>query len=302
MSPHSPEASKLSCVINTHCFCEKYKYTNYIKKMSEILNLKTPVTYYGGKQLMARHILPLIPKHNLYCEPFCGGAAVFFRKPMSGVEILNDTNRELINFYRVIQNDFTSLEKEIAITLHSRDLFRKASVIYNNPDMFSELKRAWALWVLSTQGFSGQLDSSWGYDKAKNSTPKKINNKKEAFTVDLAIRLQQVQLECADALYIIRSRDTKEAFFYVDPPYYNSDMGHYDGYSIDDYEALLKLLVRIEGKFMLSSYPSDILAEYTKMHGWQTRSFNGNVSVGAKSGKPKSKVEVLTANYDLSTV
>jgi DNA adenine methylase len=109
--------------------------------MSEILNMKTPITYYGGKQLMAKYILPMIPEHILYCEPFAGGAAIFFAKLPSEVEVLNDTNRELINFYRVVQNDFTSLEKEIQITLHSRDLHRKASVIYNNPDMFSELKR-----------------------------------------------------------------------------------------------------------------------------------------------------------------
>lgn len=109
--------------------------------MSEILNLKTPITYYGGKQLMARHILPLIPVHNLYCETFAGGAAIFFAKEPSNIEVLNDTNREIINFYRVLQQDFTSLEKEVQITLYSRDLHRKASVIYNNPDMFSELKR-----------------------------------------------------------------------------------------------------------------------------------------------------------------
>ena len=192
--------------------------------MSEKLNLKTPITYYGGKQMMARHILPMIPEHNLYCEPFAGGAAIFFAKPRSEIEVLNDTNRELINFYRVLQNDFTSLEKEINITLHSRDLHRKASVIYNNPDMFSELKRAWALWVLASQGFAGQLDSSWGYDLTKNSTPRRLNNKKKAFKVDLAIRMQEVHLECADALYIIRSRDIADAFFYVDPPYFNANI------------------------------------------------------------------------------
>ena len=263
------------------------------------MNLKTPITYYGGKQNMVKNILPIIPVHNLYCEPFAGGAAIFFAKEPSGVEVLNDTNRELINFYRVIQNDFTSLEKEIKITLHSRDLHRKASVIYNNPDMFSELKRAWALWVLSTQGFSGQIDSSWGYDKSRNSTPKRIENKKEAFTYDLAIRLQQVQLECADALYIIRSRDTSESFFYADPPYYNADMGHYDGYSKDDFEALLKLLAIIKGKFLLSSYPSDILAEYSNANGWKTKSINGTVTVATKSGNRKQKVEVLTCNYVL---
>lgn len=246
---------------------------------------------------MVKHILPLIPDHNLYCEPFAGGAAIFFAKEPSEVEILNDTNRELINFYRVVQSDFTSLEKEIKITLHSRDLHRKACVIYNNPDMFSELKRAWALWVLSTQGFAGQLDSSWGYDIKKNATPKKLENKKEAFTIDLAIRLQQVQIECADALYIIRSRDNDRAFFYVDPPYYNSDMGHYDGYSLDDFEGLLKLLSGIQGKFLLSSYPSVILNDYIKRHGWETISIAGRVSVAAKTGKQKTKIEVLTRNY-----
>lgn len=270
--------------------------------MSEKLNLKTPITYYGGKQMMVKTILPLIPEHRLYCEPFAGGAAIFFAKQPSEVEVLNDTNRELINFYRVVQGDFTSLEKEIMITLHSRDLHRKASVIYNNSDMFSELRRAWALWVLATQGFAGQIDSSWGYDKTKNSTPKKIGNKKEAFTTDLAIRLQQVQLECADALYIIRSRDNAMAFFYVDPPYFNSDMGHYDGYSKEDFEALLVLLSGIQGRFLLSSYPSDVLSKYINLHGWHTTSFDGLVSVAAKSGKQKSKVEVLTYNYRLNTI
>lgn len=265
--------------------------------MSEILRMKTPVTYYGGKQLMARHILPLIPVHTLYCEPFCGGAAIFFTKPPSGVEVLNDTNRELINFYRVLQDDFSALEKEVQISLHSRDLFRKASVIYNNPDMFSDIKRAWALWLLSSQGFSGQLDSSWGYDVAKNTTTKKIDNKRKAFTIDLAIRLQNVQLECADALYIIRSRDSVNSFFYIDPPYYNSDMGHYDGYSLNDFEELLILLAQIKGKFLLSSYPSDCLAQHVKSNGWKQLTFDSKVSVAAKSGNQKTKTEVLTMNF-----
>lgn len=265
--------------------------------MSEKLNLKTPVTYYGGKQQMAKHIVPLLPVHNLYCEPFCGGAAIFFAKEKSNVEVLNDTNRELINFYRVVQNDFGLLEREIQISLHSRDLHRKASVIYNHPDLFSDIKRAWALWVLSAQGFAGQIDSSWGYDVSKNSTPKKIANKREAFNLDLAIRLQDIQLECADALYIIRSRDRVDSFFYCDPPYYNSDMGHYDGYSLNDFTELLDALSNIKGKFMLSSYPSPILKDYTKRHGWTTKTFDSKVSVNAKAGNQKTKTEVITMNY-----
>lgn len=270
--------------------------------MSEKLNLKTPVTYYGGKQMMCSKIVPLLPAHKLYCEPFCGGAAIFWAKKPSELEVLNDTNRELINFYQVVKNDFTSLEKEIRITLNSRDCFRKASNIYNNPDMFSEIKRAWALWVLSHQGFVGKLDSSWGYDKSKNRTAKKVSNSRDSFTEDLAIRLQNCSIECADANYIIRSRDTSESFFYCDPPYYNSNMGHYDGYSITDFRELLETLANIKGKFMLSSYPSDILNEYISKFGWHTKSFEMRISVNAKStgeDKKQRKTEVLTANYEI---
>ncbi|WP_295794896.1 DNA adenine methylase [Mucilaginibacter sp.] len=212
---------------------------------------------------------------------------------------MNDTNKELMNFYKVVQNDFVSLEKEIRITLHSRDLHRKASVIYNNPDLFNEIKRAWAVWLLSTQSFASMLDSSFGYDKAKNTTTKKIINKRDAFTEDLAIRLQNVQLESADALYVIRSRDGINSFFYCDPPYFNSDCGHYDGYSEQDFENLLITLSKIEGKFLLSSYPSDVLMRYAKEHGWHMWSVEQNVTINNKSGYVKRKVEVLTANYPL---
>ena len=60
--------------------------------------MKPPLTYYGGKQKLARQIVSMIPEHRLYCEPFFGGGAVFFAKPPASVEVINDTNGELINF------------------------------------------------------------------------------------------------------------------------------------------------------------------------------------------------------------
>ena len=265
--------------------------------------MRTPISYYGGKQTMIGRIIPLIPKEaKLYAEPFIGGAAIFFAKEKHNVEVINDTNKELINFYKVVQNDYYALDKHIRITLHSRDMHRKASVIYNNPDMFDDVKRAWAVWVLSNQSFNSILDGSWGYERKTEKTTKKLTNKREAFTEEIAIRLQNVQIECADALYIIRNRDMKESFFYCDPPYFNANMGHYDGYTIEDFEMLLKTLSAIEGKFLLSSYPSDILKQYTKEHGWNTIEYEMHVSAASKNGKNKRKIEVLTANYPIRKI
>src|SRR5690606_40110212 len=90
--------------------------------------------------------------------------------------------------------------------------------------------------------------------------------------------------------------------YYCDPPYFNSDCGHYDGYSKEDFEVLLQTLQACEGKFLMSSYPSDILADYTKQNGWYTLSVEQSVSVasGTSTKRGKKKIEVLTANYDLS--
>jgi DNA adenine methylase len=167
--------------------------------------MRTPISYYGGKQTLSAIILGLIPEHRIYCEPFLGGAAVFFAKKPSKVEIINDTNGELINFYEALKRDFSALEKEIEISLHSRLRHKQARVIYENPKMFDRVKRAWAVWMLANISFGGKLNGCFGYDRTGVSS-KKLANKRTVFTVDYAVRLQEVQIECCDALRVIQSR------------------------------------------------------------------------------------------------
>lgn len=265
----------------------------------EMKRMKPPLTYYGGKQTLAPLIVSLIPEHILYAEPFCGGAAVFFHKPPSKVEVINDSNGELMNFYKVCREKFRPLQKLIRRTLHSRNAFRQAEVIYYNPELFDEVQRAWAVWTLCAQGFSSKVTGPFGFDKTDNTTSKRISHKRENFTEQYARRLENIQIECADALYIIQSRDHKDAFFYCDPPYIGSDCGHYKGYTEADYEALLRLLSVIKGKFLLSSYPSEILERYSKKYKWDLIKKELFVTVNIKSGNPKRKTELLTANYPL---
>ena len=126
---------------------------------------------------------------------------------------------------------------------------------------------------------------------------KKIMNKRESFTEEYAIRLAETQIECADALYIISSRDAEESFFYCDPPYPNCDQGHYDGYSMEDFERLLSKLAGIKGKFLLSSYPYPELEKASKENGWFTQKIEMTKSMDAGAKDRKKKIEVLTANY-----
>ena len=56
------------------------------------------IPWIGGKRRLADRIFPLFPQHSCYVEPFAGGAALFFLRPVPAeVEVLNDVNGDLIN-------------------------------------------------------------------------------------------------------------------------------------------------------------------------------------------------------------
>lgn len=75
--------------------------------------MKTPISYYGGKQTMLKYILPLIPSHKLYTEAFCGGAAVLFAKRPADGEIINDIDMDITNFYWMAKAYYHDLKQEI---------------------------------------------------------------------------------------------------------------------------------------------------------------------------------------------
>jgi DNA adenine methylase len=258
--------------------------------------MKTPISYYGGKQTMIKHLMELIPAHRIYCEPFFGGGALFFAKPKSEVEVINDINGEVVNFYKVVKTKFSELQKEIQATPHSRELYKKAMIVYEHPDLFNEVKRAWALWTLTNQGFASMI-GSWGFGKT-NSKEKSLANKREDFTNAYAQRLKTVQIESNDALKVIARCDSKETFIYADPPYIGSDMGHYSGYTEEEYKKLLDALTKVKGKFLLSSYPSPILSQYIKKYKWNVKKVEKSVAVTKHTDKKKT--EMLVFNYDPS--
>lgn len=243
---------------------------------------------------MIRYLLDLIPGHRIYCEPFFGGGALFFAKPKAEVEIINDLNGEVINFFKVLKSKFPALQKEIQATLHSRELYKKAMKIYNDPKAYTDVQRAWALWTATNQGFAGMI-GSWGFGKT-NSKEKAVAFKRENFIRAYEDRLRTVQVENHDALKVIARCNEKDAFIYCDPPYIGSDQGHYSGYSETEYKALLNALAKTKAKFLLSSYPSKMLSQYIKKYKWKTKKIEKYVAVTKLTDKKKT--EVLVFNYD----
>jgi DNA adenine methylase len=247
---------------------------------------------------MLKHILPLIPKHTIYTEAFFGGGAVFFAKEPVESETINDISNLAVVFYKIAKTDFDNLKSKIEATLFSRATYSVAFAIYRMPHLFNALQQAWAFYVATNMAFSCNV-GSWGYDKYGKRL-KAFQNKKLVFDTSIVERLEHTQIENNDACKVIMSRDTEDAFHYVDPPYIDSDQGMYGGYTHSHYKELLETLTKVKGKFLLSSYPSDILTQYNKKNEWYTKTFEKPLSAAKTSGKPrKRKIEVLTANYPI---
>lgn len=133
----------------------------------------------------------------------------------------------VVVFYEVLKSDYKALQQKIEQTLHSRETYKKALLIYQSPWLFADspLIRAWAFYVVTNQGFACKI-GSWGYDKVKKAALT-FQNKIDSFEQRMSERLRYTQIEQNQAHKVIQSRDSKDAFIYADPPYINTNQGHY---------------------------------------------------------------------------
>jgi DNA adenine methylase len=269
--------------------------------------MRTPITYYGGKQRIAGEIISMFPDHKLYCEPFFGGGAVFFQKLKSRIEVINDQDNNLINFYSCVQNRFSELQELVRQTLHSETMYYYAKDIWKSRIETNDIERAWAIWLITNGSFAGSMHGGWkwcnGTSGGQSATM--IMNKRNEFSEQLHRRLESVQISCRDALKVIQDRDGKDTLFYLDPPYPGCNQQHYFGYTHKDLFDLLQLLTTIKGKFILSNYWCQTLRYHILKYGWKYREIEVSMRItnlGRGENRKKDiqkRTEILVYKYDI---
>lgn len=167
--------------------------------------------YHGGKRRMLKYILPLIPEHKTYIEPFAGGLAVFLAKKRCKVEVVNDYNREIANFYRYVKFHCASLIDELEWYLHSRENFM---LLMDNPGL-TELQRAARWYLLKVCSFGGLVTLM---DETKEALGDLIKT-----NISANFRVKRTFGRCLhrnkDWEEVVEFFDSEEAFTYFDPPY-----------------------------------------------------------------------------------
>ena len=118
-------------------------------------HLRSPIQWYGGKGNMVAKLLPLLPSHKQYCEPFFGGGSVFFAKRPCPHETINDLDEGVTNFFRVLRNRGEEFIRRAQLTEYNEALYSECRATWRKePD---ELLRAWKWWVVARQSFSGRF-------------------------------------------------------------------------------------------------------------------------------------------------
>lgn len=254
------------------------------------MTVRTPLTYYGGKQALARQIVPLLPSHRVYLEPFAGGAAVLFAKPRAERETLNDLDGTIMRFWRALRDQPDELAQAVALTPYGRQEWRESRdetdddleaarrLLVNVDQSFSRSRRSWAPPCIG-DGRGRWQPGSWA------NLPAKL--------LAATDRLAGVALENCDALSLIERFDRDDCVMYLDPPYTGDHRlrakgaaaGGSHGYDVDTTPTLWADMVEVlrgvtKARVLLSGYP----CEEAEGLGWEMVPLTARRTVQSRDG------------------
>ena len=217
--------------------------------------------YPGSKARLAERIVALMPPHTAYVEPFFGSGIVLMRKPRVRTETVNDIDRRVVTYFRMLRDRPVELAAAVSATPYARDELADRG----DPSDDLEVARRFAVecWQ-SREGFPRE-GLHWRRDLndiALAGTWARLPEK----VLAAAERMQGVQIENCDALEIIQGSRRKGTLLYVDPPYLGRDL-YGTGLTYEGHVALLEAVNRHPGPVVLSGRES--LLYDTLLADWQ---------------------------------
>jgi DNA adenine methylase len=205
------------------------------------------IPWIGGKRRLADLLIPRFPAHKTYIEVFAGGAALYFLRPPADVEVINDVNGDLVNLYRVVKHHLEEFVRQFKWALSSREVFKWLQD--TPPETLTDVQRAARFYYLQQQCFGGKLEGqTWG--TATTAPPVNLLRIEEQLSA-AHLRLTSTYVERLDWRECMRRYDRPHSFFYLDPPYWQTE-GYGVEFGFQHYEAMADVLRGLQGKAIVS--------------------------------------------------
>ena len=231
--------------------------------------LLSPLKYHGGKSYLARRIIGLMPPHRSYVEPFAGGLNVLLNKEPR-IEITNDIDRDLINFWRQLRESIDFFHEYVPSLKYERSTFLDSKVLVTHDD-----DRVRAMWYLVRNRMSrGGFGEDFGWSerlrgkKHGNPIPGDVNAWRTMIrnldTVSKRIaRTGFASLDFMSFFESIESTldvdiDDSSVLVYADPPYHPDTRTAKDAYQNEmtdlQHRVLIEWFWEMGCKVMVSGY------------------------------------------------
>jgi len=201
----------------------------------------------GGKTRLLPIVLPLIKPHVCYCEPFAGGLAVLLAKKPSVREVVNDLNGDVINLYNQVKFHLPELEREVEWILNSR----KNLFDFMGQPGLTEIQRASRWLMRNKMSFGGNMDSFGVAKTSGGGASQSRFNIMDSMRL-LNQRLDKVTFENVDYARCIKLYDSKDSFFFIDPPYLHAKVKNYAGWTEEQMRSLRQTVDGIQGRWVLT--------------------------------------------------
>ena len=264
--------------------------------------LKSPLFWMGGKYHIANWIISYFDYSvKTYLELFGGAGHILFKKKPHKIEIFNDIDGEIINFFLILKEKKDELKQELEKIPYSREIFNLFSK--QNPEESSNLERAVRWFYIIRNSFSGIPNTGWSYGFASNHA-KHYFNSLNLFDL-VQKRIKNVQFENRDyrkILSAITKEKQKDILIYVDPPYF--DVNYYTTiWKKEDHEELAEWLNKLNCKIVISYYYFKYIEDWYPKDKWRYYTKEAiKYSVGLTINNPKTKriksKEVILLNYN----
>jgi len=253
--------------------------------------MATPIIpWIGGKRRLAKHLLPLFPEHQCYVEPFAGGAALFFMKAPSEVEVLNDINGDLINLYRVVKHHLEEFVRQFKWALISRQIY--AWLKATPEETLTDIQRAARFYYLQKMAFGAKVTSQH-FGTATTSAPRLNLLRIEEELSAAHLRLSRAYIEHLSWDGCIKRYDRPHSLFYLDPPYWGTE-GYGVDFGLEQYDVMAALAKSIAGKMIISV--NDIPEMRQAFDGLVMESVGINYTVGGAKNVKAAK-ELIIRNW-----
>lgn len=262
--------------------------------------LNSPIKWVGGKSRLRKHIIPLIPAHTCYVEPFAGGAWVLFGKPPSPVEVLNDRDQDLTTFFRVVKEQPEALIASFDWELVSRAEFERLAAL--DTSVLSEVERAHRFYYLIMAGWGGELNyprfqtsiSDGGHGNRLIGALETLRERLEP----VHKRLRTVIIENLDWQACIDRYDRSGTVMYLDPPYPGNGCNYaHNMREWHDHQALADRLAHTQCRWILSSYDMPQVREMFASYNIVRIEAYSGMSTQKRNGSRVLNEEVLIMNY-----